>query len=460
MGSVGLLRQTKKDILKFSLTNEVPLLKKFGRNLNIKSAFCGAVTKKKTIMALQTEEHDQFKICGLCSQLVDESVLITAQMKSFLQEFLGVSENSLPQKTCLECYKSAIECKRFKEACKKSINKLEQKNISSSMILGKSEQSKVPVSSVKAGKNDAKSKVSAADTMKNLKNATQPTKKNKILESLGLDPDKIDIGIETTGRPSRSQKAQTGTGVGSSPVATSTPAPTRSSRRSDPVLPPPPPPTKSKSPAAVKKKSSTGDGTQKCHVIIKKVDKKLADEILEQLNVTEVQKILGKTPAKGSKRGRSSIEPEPEVASIADTPPPAKRGRSSAPETVTPTPNPTPTIEKPPPTKATPTPTKGTPKQTPAKAQKTPNKSTPPAATAATPTGSKNRSSFGRVRNTTTKNSYVYGEDMDTSADPIEVEPEPSPPPPPSASKRGKPPAKAAATPNKKEKPIPKSKQE
>merc|ERR1712223_1312271 len=336
MGSVGLLRQTKKDILKFSLTNEVPLLKKFGRNLNIKSAFCGAVTKKKTIMALQTEEHDQFKICGLCSQLVDESVLITAQMKSFLQEFLGVSENSLPQKTCLECYKSAIECK----------------------------QSKVPVSSVKAGKNDAKSKVSAADTMKNLKNATQPTKKNKILESLGLDPDKIDIGIETTGRPSRSQKAQTGTGVGSSPVATSTPAPTRSSRRSDPVLPPPPPPaTKSKSPAAVKKKSSTGDGTQKCHVFIKKVDKKLADEILEQLNVTEVQKILGKTPAKGSKRGRSSIEPEPEVASIADTPPPAKRGRRSAPEPVTPTP--TPTKEKPPPTKATPTPTKGAPKQTP-----------------------------------------------------------------------------------------------
>merc|ERR1712223_1756105 len=176
MGSVGLLRQTKKDILKFSLTNEVPLLKKFGRNLNIKSAFCGAVTKKKTIMALQTEEHDQFKICGLCSQLVDESVLITAQMKSFLQEFLGVSENSLPQKTCLECYKSAIECKRFKEACKKSINKLEQKNISSSMILGKSEQqSKVAVSSAKAGKNDAKSKTAAAETMKNLKNATQPS---------------------------------------------------------------------------------------------------------------------------------------------------------------------------------------------------------------------------------------------------------------------------------------------
>ena len=33
-----------QDILKFSLSNEVPLLTKFGRNLNKISAFCGAVT--------------------------------------------------------------------------------------------------------------------------------------------------------------------------------------------------------------------------------------------------------------------------------------------------------------------------------------------------------------------------------------------------------------------------------
>jgi hypothetical protein len=387
-------------------------------------------------MALQTEEHEQFKICGLCSQLVDESVLINAGLKSFLLELLVVTENALPEKTCLECYKSAIECKRFKEACKKSINKLEQKNISSSMILGKSEQqSKVAVSSAKAGKNDTKSKSSAADSMKNLKNATTPSKKNKILESLGLDPDKIDIGVELAPRSSRSGKTAT------IPVP-STPVSTKSTRRSDPVLPAP---AKSKSPASAKKKSSTGDGTQKCHVVIKKVDRKVADELLEQLNVIEVQKILGKTPSKASKRGRPSTEPELDAASIAATPPPAKRGRRSAPEPVV----------------ATPTPTKVTPKQTPSKAQKTPNKATPPpaaAATAATPTGAKNRSSFGRVRNTTSKSGYVYGEDMDTSTDPIEVEPEPepTPPPPPSASKRGKPPppkAAAAATPNKKPKP-------
>ena len=88
-------------------------------------------------MAPITEEHEQFKICGLCSQLVDESVDIKSTLKTFLSEYLNIPEDALPEKTCLECYKSAIECKRFREACQKSISKLEQKKVSESLILGK-----------------------------------------------------------------------------------------------------------------------------------------------------------------------------------------------------------------------------------------------------------------------------------------------------------------------------------
>lgn len=135
---------------------------------------------------MAAEEEDQIKICGLCSQFVDESVMINAQMKTFLMEFLQVSEEILPAKTCVECFKLANDCKRFKEACKKTFVKLKKNKISQNLILG-------------TDKNSAK-------LMKNLKSAaTEPSKKNKILESLGLDPDKIDIDV-TSVRSSRSSK--------------------------------------------------------------------------------------------------------------------------------------------------------------------------------------------------------------------------------------------------------------
>jgi len=146
-------------------------------------------------MALKTEEHEQFKICGLCSQLVDESVHINASLKAFLLELLNVTESNLPEKTCLECYKSAIECRRFKEACQKSISKLEQKKVSDAMILGKSQ---TPV-----------------------KTEPQPSKKKKILESLGLDPEQTEIDVKG-GRQSRSAPSTT---------ATPTPAPAKKTKR-------------------------------------------------------------------------------------------------------------------------------------------------------------------------------------------------------------------------------------
>jgi len=317
-------------------------------------------------MALKTEEHEQFKICGLCSQLVDESVLINASLKAFLLELLNVTETSLPEKTCLECYKSAIECRRFKEACQKSISKLEQKKVSDAMILGKS---KSPVSPAK-------------------KTAPQPSKKNKILESLGLDPEQTEIDVKG-GRHSRSAP---------NTIATPTPAVDvpKKSRGRPPGFSP-------------KKTSAEGDKTkQKCRVIIKKLDRKRADRQLEQLSISEVQKIIGKS-TQTPKRGRPSTDL---TATPTDTGPPAKRGRKAAPE---------------------PTPPKSSIKQTPeapTRDKKAQNKSN----STATPTGA-SRSSFGRVRSTPNKSGYVYGDDMNDSAEPIDVEP--TPPPPSAATKKG-----------------------
>ena len=87
-----------------------------------------------------SSKNEQPEICGLCSKIVDESVQINPGLASFLLEILKISINSLPQKICMDCFKSANECKRFIDACKKSITKLEKKT-SPLAILGKSKTS-------------------------------------------------------------------------------------------------------------------------------------------------------------------------------------------------------------------------------------------------------------------------------------------------------------------------------
>merc|ERR1712223_1193595 len=366
-------------------------------------------------MSLKTEEHEQFKICGLCSQLVDESVLINSTLKTFFVEFLNIEENALPDKTCLECYKSAIECKRFKEACRKSVNKLLQKNVSSSMILGKS---KTAISSSKG-----KSKDVVSNAMESLKKATQPSEKKKILESLGLDPDKIEIGVG--GRSSRSQ---------TTPAATPTSA--RSSRgRAAPIDNIPNGVVSAKKPAKKGSKSG-GGGSPKCHVIIKKEDIDRANQYLGQLGLG-YQINSEDTPLKrpGQKRGRMSND-------AVAPPSAAKKSRKSVkiepPEPVISTPAKASS-------KKQPTPTKAAAKQpAPTKASSKPVK--------ASPDSGASRSSFGRVRNTPTKSGYVYGDDLETAPDLIEIEPSP-PPPPPSPGKRGQTPKSTG------KKPMPASKQ-
>ena len=82
--------------------------------------------------------------CGLCSKRKDtgDMVVIKSGLKTFLMEFLNmdplnISENAFPAKICVVCFNSAKGCKHFKEVCQKSINKFQQKTISSSMILDK-----------------------------------------------------------------------------------------------------------------------------------------------------------------------------------------------------------------------------------------------------------------------------------------------------------------------------------
>ena len=134
----------------------------------------------------------------------------------------------------------------------------------------------------------------------------QPSKKNKILESLGLDPEQTEIDVKG-GRHSRSAPSTTPTPAVDVP---------KKSRGRPPGFSP-------------KKTSAEGDKTkQKCRVIIKKLDRKRADRQLEQLSISEVQKIIGKS-TQTSKRGRPSTDL---IATPTDTGPPAKRGRKAAPE--------------------------------------------------------------------------------------------------------------------------------
>ena len=85
------------------------------------------------------QPEESFKVCGLCSQLVDEAVKLTDILLDFLTSFLGVDGTILPSKICTECYQGAIDSKKFKEKCQRTVEKLKKTHISSTMILGRSQ---------------------------------------------------------------------------------------------------------------------------------------------------------------------------------------------------------------------------------------------------------------------------------------------------------------------------------
>ena len=94
--------------------------------------------------------EDNFKLCGLCSQLVDESVQVNDKLRAFLIRFLSVANAELPAKVCTDCYSHALESMKFKDRCEKAMNKLKNNKVSESMVLGRSTEDKKQVKAMDA----------------------------------------------------------------------------------------------------------------------------------------------------------------------------------------------------------------------------------------------------------------------------------------------------------------------
>ncbi|CAB4055565.1 unnamed protein product [Lepeophtheirus salmonis] len=87
--------------------------------------------------AMVSISGEAFKVCGLCSQLVDTSVDIDEILIDFLSQFLSITPDNFPPKICTDCFSSATEAKRFKEHCIKAIHKIKKTRLCTSVILGK-----------------------------------------------------------------------------------------------------------------------------------------------------------------------------------------------------------------------------------------------------------------------------------------------------------------------------------
>lgn len=111
----------------------------------------GAVTKMTSganghaapVAAAAAEES--FKLCGLCSQLVDESVQVSDKLRAFLIRFLSVANDTLPAKVCTDCFSHALESMKFKDRCERAMNKLRNNKVNDNMVLGRSTEDKKQV---------------------------------------------------------------------------------------------------------------------------------------------------------------------------------------------------------------------------------------------------------------------------------------------------------------------------
>ena len=85
-----------------------------------------------------------FLVCGLCSQVVDESMTIDdASLRSFLIHMLSISNDDLPAKVCTDCFQGTTECKKFADRCGRAIARLKNTQIADHMILGKTPKKEV-----------------------------------------------------------------------------------------------------------------------------------------------------------------------------------------------------------------------------------------------------------------------------------------------------------------------------
>ena len=232
-------------------------------------------------------ETDDFKICGLCSQLVDESVLISGNLREFLCIYLEILDENLPTRCCIECFKSANECLRFKNACTKSMGKIQKKNAQNQVLGSKQDVKPVVTKTPNAAKNKAGRPTGPKSKIKSEIASPPEAKRNKILESLGLDPDKIDLEV-SEGRSSR----QRGT------PATATPSPSsRASRNAAATTPAPPNKAQPKSKKVENSRRASRSlagvdqetplGTKPCKVMIKRIDRQRAENSLKKDGVVK-----------------------------------------------------------------------------------------------------------------------------------------------------------------------------
>ena len=56
-----------------------------------------------------------FLVCGLCSQVVDESMTIDDAdgSRSFLSHILSEKRRDIPERVCADCFQETAECKEF-----------------------------------------------------------------------------------------------------------------------------------------------------------------------------------------------------------------------------------------------------------------------------------------------------------------------------------------------------------
>ncbi len=85
-----------------------------------------------------------FKLCGLCSKMVDEAMQPNPPLRTFLLQLLRLEEHQLPKKVCGECYQGAVDARKFTEQCERGLKKLHDGKMPEDMVLGFSKADTAP----------------------------------------------------------------------------------------------------------------------------------------------------------------------------------------------------------------------------------------------------------------------------------------------------------------------------
>ena len=89
-------------------------------------------------------QDSMFLVCGLCSQVANESMTIDdTGLRTFLAHLFSISNDELPAKICTDCFPEMAECKKFADRCGRAIARLKNTQIADHMILGKTPKKEV-----------------------------------------------------------------------------------------------------------------------------------------------------------------------------------------------------------------------------------------------------------------------------------------------------------------------------